>query len=123
VMTGRVFLLFALALGALGCSSSVEQRQAKVSVTGKVSHGGQPVGNVLVAFHPLDNGFLGTFPVKPDGSFGGELVAGNYSYYVTKAEAPNAEVALKNIDPKFLEPNMERKVSVAHGQGLLIALD
>jgi hypothetical protein len=123
MMKWSTHLLVAILLGVVGCSDAPALKQARVSVSGRVSQGGQPVGNVMVSFHPLDNGHVGSFPVKPDGTFLGELVVGNYSYYVAKSTGPNSDAALRKIDPKYYEPDLGRKVAVQGGQELQIALD
>jgi hypothetical protein len=116
-------LLAALLLGCVGCSGGSTIKQARISVTGKVARHGQPVGNVMVSFHPLDEGYVASFPVNPDGTFRGELIAGTYSYYVGKSTAPTSEAVLRTVDPKFLEPNLDRRIAVVSGQELLLALD
>jgi hypothetical protein len=88
-----------------------------------VAQGGKPVGNVVVWFHPLDNGHLQNLSVNIDGTFHGELIGGNYSYYVAKSPAPNSALALKTIDPKYFEPDLGRSVNVEFGKELLLALD
>jgi hypothetical protein len=108
---------------SVGCSNAPTLKKAPVSVAGRVSRGGQPLGNVMVTFQPLDQGHLGSFAVTPDGKFSGELIAGNYSYYVGKLTTPSSDAALKRIDPKFLEADLERRILVEDGQQVLIALD
>ena len=115
--------LAAISLAAIGCSQPTRLNDAPISVNGKVSQGGQPVGDLLVTFQPLEKGHPGNFLVKPDGTFQGELIPGNYAFFVGKSTTPKSEAALKKIDPKFYEPNLERKVAVEDGQELLIALD
>jgi hypothetical protein len=119
----NALLLAAISLVVVGCSQPTRLNEAPISVSGKVSQGGQPVGDVLVSFQPLERGHPGNFPVNPDGTFQGELIPGNYAYFVGKSTAPKSEAALKKIDPKFYEPNLERKVAIEDGQELLIALD
>ena len=97
--------------------------EAAIAVTGKVSQAGQPVGDLLVTFQPLKQGHPGSFPVAADGTFQGELIPGNYAYYVGKSPAPKSDAAIKKIDPKYLEANLTRSVDVAPGQELAIALD
>ena len=78
--------------------------------------GGQPVGNVVVSFQPLDNGHLSSLPVNPDGSFAGNLIVGNYAYYVGPTAAPTSKAALCGISTtKYYEPDMSRSVAVAPG--------
>ena len=116
-------VIVALAMGTIGCSPGPSLKGAPTNVSGKVSRAGQPVGDVLVSFHPLDHGHLSSFPVKPDGTFQGELISGNYAYYVGKSTAPKSEATLKKIDPKFYEADLGRSVAVQAGQELVIALD
>jgi hypothetical protein len=112
-----------LAAGAIGCSEAPVLKDTPVSVSGKVLQGGKPVGNVVVAFHPLDHGHLRSLPVAADGSFQGELIGGSYSYYVEKSPAATSATALKKIDPKYYEPDMGRSVNVEFGKELILALD
>jgi hypothetical protein len=116
-------VLAVLAAGAIGCSDTPVLKDAPVSVTGKVLQGGKPVGNVVVAFHPLDHGHLRTLPVGADGAFQGELIGGNYSYYVEKSPAPSSAATLDKIDPKYYVPDLGRSVSVEFGKELVLALD
>src|SRR5215207_5491587 len=97
-------LLIAIALGAIGCSEAPTMKGGPVSVSGKVSQGGRPVGNVVLWFHPLDNGHLQSVPVSTDGTFLGDLIVGKYSYYVGNSPAPASAAALKKIDSKYYEP-------------------
>ena len=118
-------LCLALALTTLGCSGGATPplRSEPVSVSGKLSKAGQPVGNVVVSFHPLDDGHGRSLAVNPDGTFLGELIAGNYAYYVGPSTAPNSAVALKKIDPKYYEPALDRSIAVEAGTELVLALD
>ena len=116
-------VLAVLAAGVIGCSDAPILKDTPVSVSGKVLQGGKPVGNLVVSFHPLDHGHLRSLPVATDGSFQGELVGGNYSYYVEKSPAPNSAATLKKIDPKYYEPDMGRSVNVEFGKELVLALD
>jgi hypothetical protein len=121
----RIFavLLAAILFGELGCTQAPAVKQPPVSVSGRISEGGRPVGNVMVSFHPLDHGHVGSFPVKPDGTFQGELIAGDYAYYVSKLPAPSSEAVLKKVDPKYFEPDLERRIAVVADEPLVIALD
>jgi hypothetical protein len=118
-----IISLLLLAAGAVGCSRSAAPRSAPVSVTGKVTRAGQPVGDVVVTFQPMDVGHPGMFPLKADGTFQGDLIAGNYMYYVGKGATPTSPVALAKIDAKFYEPNLERSIAVAPGEEIVLALD
>ena len=116
-------LVVAILVLMAGCSQSPALRQAPVSVSGRVSKGGQPVGNVVVSFHPLDQGHLRSLPVNSDGTFAGELIAGNYAYYVGPSSAPTSQATLARIDAKYYEPDLGRSVAVEPGKELVIALD
>jgi hypothetical protein len=120
----RNFIAVVMLVAALGCGgSSPGTRSAPVSVTGKVSQAGQPVGNVAVAFQPLDSGHPKSLNVKPDGSFQGELISGNYAYSIVASSTPASQQALSKIAPQFLEPSMERTVKIESGQEVQIVLD
>lgn len=120
--------LFALTLAVFtlavsGCSQPTRLNEAPLSISGKVSQGGQPVGDVHVSFQPLEQGHPVSLPVNADGTFQGELIPGNYAYFVAKSPAPKSEAAIKKIDPKYLEANMTRTIDVQANQELAIALD
>lgn len=115
--------LATISCAVIGCTQPTTLKEAPVNVTGKLSKAGQPLGDILVSFQPLDHGHLASFPVKPDGTFQSELIPGNYAYYVAKSAGPKADAALKRVDPKFLEPDLTRIVTVESGQELAIALD
>jgi hypothetical protein len=116
-------LFFAIAVCASGCSNSPSVKDAPVSVTGKVTQGGKPVGNLVVSFHPLDNGHLRSLAVKQDGTFLGEMIAGDYTYYVGSSQAPASAAVLKRIDPKYYEPDLGRSLSIESGKPIVLALD
>ena len=119
----NAIFLMVIAAGSLGCSETPPLKGAPLSVSGRMAQGGKPVGNVVVWFHPLDNGHLQNLPVSADGTFHGELISGNYSYYVAKSPAPNSALALKKIDPKYFEPDLGRSINVEFGKDLVLALD
>jgi hypothetical protein len=117
----RLLMIWMLTLVLVGCSSEVKLKEAPVSVSGKVSHSGQPLGGILMTLQPLDNGHVREFPVKKDGTFGGELVSGEYAYYVAR---PNgAAHAPSNLSAKYFEADLSRTVTVEPGQQLAIELD
>jgi hypothetical protein len=115
--------LLLLTIGAVGCSRSAAPRSAPVTVTGKVTRSGQPVGDLVVTFQPMDVGHPGIFPVKADGTFQGDLIEGKYMYYVAKGAMPSSPAVLAKIDAKFQEPTLERSIAVAPNQEIQIALD
>lgn len=116
-------LLTVIAAGAIGCSGATTLKETPVSITGKVSQGGKPVGDVVVWFHPLDNGHVESLPVSSDGKFNGELIVGNYSYYVGNSPAPTSAAVLKKIDPKYYQPDLARSINVEDGKEIILALD
>ena len=115
--------LATISCAVIGCTQPTTLKEGPVSVSGKVSQAGQPIGDVMVSFQPLDHGHLASFLVGPDGTFQSELIPGNYAYYVAKATGPKADAAIKRVDPKFLEADLNRTVAVQSGQELAIALD
>jgi hypothetical protein len=116
-------LLAIIAAGAIGCSGGATLKDEPVGVSGKLSQAGKPVGDVVVWFHPLDKGHVRSLPVNSDGTFAGELILGNYSYYVGSSPAPTSAAALKKIDPKYYEPALERSINVEDGKEIILALD
>jgi hypothetical protein len=119
----RVLLVLIFMVGLAGCGSNAKLRNAPVSVTGKVSRAGQPVGGMVMIFQPLGDGHVREFPIQKDGTFSGELISGKYAYYVAKPTAPAAAQALKNVSPKFFEADLSRTVNVEPGGQLDIALN
>ena len=119
----RFFLVLMFIVGLVGCSSEVKLKGAPVSVSGKVSQSGQPVGGLVMILHPLGDGHVREFPVQKNGTFNGELVSGEYAYYVAKPIAPAAAQALRKLSPKYFEADLSRTVTVEPGQQLAIALD
>lgn len=118
-----LIVLFCLFL-AVGCGASAPALKSKpVSVTGKLSQAGQPLGNVAVSFHPLDNGYQTSVPVNADGTFQGEMISGTYAYSIAQSAAATSAQVLSKIAPEYLEPNLERTVKIESGQEVQIALD
>lgn len=118
-----VLLLSLLASG--GCSPAVELKGEPAVVRGKLTNsGGQPVGGVLLTLQPLEDGHLAPLEVAADGTFQGELVPGTYAYSLGKSsKARNSAQSLKQVDAKFLEPDLNRTVTVTPGSELAIALE
>ena len=107
-------------LMTVGCGMSPPPLAGPVSVTGKVvASDGKPVGGVSVNLQPLENGYMKTVDVKPDGTFEVETHTGKYAYFFTPKSGTKA------VPPQFAklkEANLERTVSVASGQELVINL-
>jgi hypothetical protein len=120
----RNFFAVTLILIAMGCGASQPGiKNTPVDVTGKVSQGGQPVGNVAVSFQPLDHGHMASLPVGPDGTFRGELISGTYAYSIAQSTAADSVQAIAKVAPQYLEPDLQRTVKVEAGQEVLIVLD
>jgi hypothetical protein len=111
-----------LALGLIvmiGCGGDPPQLAGPVSVNGKVSSGGKPIGGVVLNLQPLEEGYEKKIEVKPDGTFAVETHAGKYAYYFTPKSGTSklpTEVA------SLGQANLERTVTVASGQDLLVDL-
>jgi hypothetical protein len=119
----RLLIISILAGSVLGCGSQVKTRDTPVSVAGKVSQSGQPAGGLVMVFQPLGNGHMRELPVQKDGTFNGELVAGEYAYYVARPTVLAAAQPLRKLSPKYFQADMSRTVAVEPGQQLAIALD
>lgn len=111
---------YVLILGLLvlaGCGGAPPQLDGPISVNGKVTSGGKPVGGVVINLQPLENGYEKKIEVQSDGTFAVETHAGKYAYYFTPKSGGGklpTEVA------KLGEANLERTVTVASGQELLV---
>lgn len=119
----RLLVVLLLIIGQVGCGSDVRLKNAPVSVTGKVSKGGQPVGGMVMIFQPLGDGHVREFPIQKDGTFSGELISGKYAYYVAKPTAAVAAQAVRNLAPKFFEADLSRTVLVESGNPIAIELN
>jgi hypothetical protein len=94
-----------------------------VSVSGKVSQGGLPIGGILIVFQPLGDGHVRELPVHKDGTFNGELISGEYAYYIAKSAVAGAGQSPKKLSPKYFAADMARTVKVEPEKLLAIALD
>jgi hypothetical protein len=119
----RSLIVLMLFVGLVGCGSQVRLKGSPVSVSGKVSQGGQPVGGMVMVFQPLGDGHVREFPIQKDGTFSGELVSGEYAYYVARPTAPGAAQALKKLSPKYFDADLSRTVAVESGKQLAIELN
>ena len=111
----RFFLLVAIALLFAGCQYKVPLMNTPVDVTGKLTKGGQPLGNVTLMLQPLETGHMVPLAVGSDGAFKGTIVPGKYAYYLTAGDNGDASV-LNGIDASLKEANMQRTVTVQAGQ-------
>jgi hypothetical protein len=119
----RLLIVLTLIAVPVGCSSEVQLKGAPVSVSGKVSQSGRPVGGVMLIFHPLGDGQFREFPVRKDGTFEGELISGDYAYYVAKSTVVGAAQTPSKLSHEYFVADLTRTVSVEPGKQLAIALD
>lgn len=118
-MKMRICVLAVGLLVTIGCGGNPPQLAGPVSVNGKITSGGKPVGGVVLNLQPLEEGYEKKIEVKPDGTFAVETHAGKYAYYFTpksgSSKLPTQVASLK-------EANLERTVTVASGEELLVNL-
>jgi hypothetical protein len=119
----RLLIVLMLTLGLLGCGSKTKLKESPVSVSGKVSQGSQPFGGMVMIFQPLGDGHVRELPIRKDGTFNGELVSGEYAYYVAKPTVLGAGLGSKKLSPQYFEANLSRTVTVEPDKLLAIALD
>jgi hypothetical protein len=119
----RIFIGVILVGSLLGCSSEVPRKAAPVNVSGKVSQSGQPIGGVVMVFQPLGDGHMREFPIGKDGSFSGELITGDYAYYISRPAVPAAARLASKLPPQYFQADLSRVVTVEPDKQLAIALD
>ena len=107
----------------IGCSPGVKLKAPPVNISGNVTQGSRPVGGVAIVFQPLDDGHVREIPVRKDGTFSGELVSGEYAYYVTKPAGLVVAQPAPKLSPKYYQADMSRTVTVEPDKLLAIALD
>jgi hypothetical protein len=117
------YLLIALMMAFVGCSTSVQKMGASTELKGNITKAGKPVGDVLLTLQPTGDGHVVPLTVAADGTFKGEVVPGKYAYYIGKSASKASEQAIKQVDPKYYQANMTRTVTVESGKDLDIALD
>jgi hypothetical protein len=78
---------------------------------------------MVMVFQPLDDGHMRELPVGKDGTFNGELITGDYAYYVAKPSTAGAGQTMAKLSAKYFEADLSRKVTVETGGQLAIALD
>jgi hypothetical protein len=119
----RFFILCTIVLSLVGCGSEARLKPAPVGVLGKVSQAGQPVGSIVMVFQPLGEGHMREFAIHKDGTFNGELISGEYAYYVGKLTNPAAAVIAKKLPAKYFEADLSRTVTIEPGKQLAIELN
>jgi hypothetical protein len=81
----RLALLAAL-LPLVGCGPKQAPTAVPVDVSGRLTAGGKPFGNVMLTLHPQDAASQGQQPValvKADGTFAARCLPGNYKVTLT----------------------------------------
>lgn len=114
VFVGLVFLV--------GCGPSVELRSDPVSISGKLTVGGKPLGDVVFNLHPMEGQHPVPIQVGSDGSFSGKAIPGKYTYYVSAKDANPG--ALEKVVAKFREADLSRSIIIGADKATFdIALD
>jgi hypothetical protein len=106
-----------------GCGSEVKLKDAPVSMSGKVSHDGQPLGGMVLIFQPLGDGHVREFVIRKDGTFSGEMVSGEYAYYLARPAVQRAAQPAGRLAPQYFAADLSRTVTVEPDSPLAIALD
>ena len=119
----RLVTVSVLIVGLAGCGSGMKLKGSPVNLSGKVSRGGQPVTGMVMIFHPLGDGHVREFPLRKDGTFNGELICGEYAYYLAKPNVARAAQLPIKLSPKYFEADLARTVTVEPDKLLAIALD
>jgi hypothetical protein len=114
----RFFLLLTCMFLFTGCQYKVAIMNEPVSVSGKLTKGGQPIGNVTLMLQPLETGHMVPMAVGSDGAFKGTVVPGKYAYYLAPSDSGDTS-ALIGIDASLQEAKMTRTVTVQPGQSNL----
>lgn len=114
----RSLLVIGLLCLFSGCSYKVEMLSEPVSVSGKLTKSGQPLGNVTLMLQPLEKGHPVPLKVGADGAYKGSVVPGKYAFYLTPLDEANAAV-LNGVDASLKEANMQRTISLEPGQSQL----
>jgi hypothetical protein len=111
----RLFLSLSLLCLLAGCQYKVAIMNDPVSVSGKLTKGGQPVGNVTLMLQPLETGHMVPLAVGSDGSYKGTVVPGKYAYYLAPSDSGDAS-ALSGLDAALQEASMTRTLTIEPGQ-------
>ena len=111
----RSFLVLGLICLFSGCAPKVEMLGEPVSVSGKLTKSGQPLGNVTLMLQPLEKGHPVPLKVGADGSYKGSVVPGKYAYFLMPLDEANAAV-LNGVDASLKEANMQRIIALQPGQ-------
>lgn len=120
----RLFVVLLLSIvGLVGCGSEAKLKKAPVSVSGKVMRSGHPCGGMVMVLQPLSDGHVRELSIRKDGRFQGELIPGEYAYYVAKPTIRGVAQATGRLASTHFEADLSRTVIVEPGKLLAIVLD
>lgn len=111
----RSFFVLILICLFIGCQYKVAIMDEPVSVSGKLTKDGKPLGNVTLMLQPVETGHMVPMAVGSDGAFKGTVVPGKYAYYLAPSDGGDAS-ALNAIDASLQEAKMTRTITVQPGQ-------
>lgn len=111
----RSFFVMILICLFIGCQYKVAIMGEPVSVSGKLTKDGKPLGNVTLMLQPVETGHMVPMAVGSDGAFKGTVVPGKYAYYLAPSDGGDAS-ALNAIDASLQEAKMTRTITVQPGQ-------
>jgi hypothetical protein len=114
----RSFFVVILMCLLTGCQYKVAIMDEPVSVSGKLTKDGKPLGTVTLMLQPLESGHMTPLKVSADGSFKGTVVPGKYAYFLAPIEnIENSDTSVFNgVDASLKEASMTRTVTVQPGQ-------
>ena len=113
-----VGMLVVGSLGLTGCSGYVSTTEGvQVEVTGKVpAPSGKSVAGYNLFFQPTAGEAQQVqFPIKPDGTFQGKMVAGMYTYYLIPGKGNATEKALDSFPESYRRGSLDRQIEVKAG--------
>lgn len=102
----------------IGCGQNIKNIGAIKEIHGKITSSNMPIGNIIIVFHPIENGYVTEIEVNEQGLFAGELIPGKYIYYFINSKKTKTKIS-KKIDIKYMEPKMENLIDVGDNEILL----
>jgi len=110
----RLVIVLFVGVSLIGCQYKVPLMNTPVDVSGKLTKGGQALGNVTLMLQPLETGHPVPLAVGNDGSFKGTIIPGKYAYFLVAKEDGSSN--LNGVDKSLMEANMTRTVKIEPGQ-------
>jgi hypothetical protein len=106
----------------IGCGPKIEMLTDPISISGKLTTGGAPLGGVSLTLQPLETGHPTQMQVGADGSFSGKVIPGKYTYFVSANEMD--PTAIDKVGAKFRDADMTRTITISADKPTVdIALD